>query len=232
MKFFNSINLLLICLIGASSAVMAETYEQDFEAGKAPGWRAQASGTWKILGDKTNRYYQAQSANSVVAEKEAYVSTFNGATFQDLDYRVRIKNDNSYPAFVLFRATADFFRNGNLGAGTGYVFGLRALCAPGQKDKEFRIFKQVRGSLQNITEWTYSDKLNCANKGNRVRVTAIGGEFKFYVNDALVYSHQDPAPISSGRIGLMAFNGSDAPTTHQFDNIYLTSTNQCTTPQQ
>lgn len=232
MKFSNTLRFFLICLIGASNAVMAETYEQDFEAGKAPGWQAQTKANWKIGGTEANRFYQAQAGKSGSADKGAYVSTFRGGAFQDFDYRVRVKSNNSYPSFLLFRASADFSRNGGTGAGTGYAFGLRAQCAAGQKDKEFRIYKQVNGGLQNINdEWTFSDKLNCAAVGNRVRVTAVGGEINFYVNDSKVFTYKDPAPIASGRIGLMAFDGADAPTTHQFDNIYVTPISQCNLPQ-
>jgi hypothetical protein len=232
MKSQNVTKILFPILMALSSAVMADTYEQDFESGKAPGWQAQTKGNWKIAGTEANRFYQAQAGKSGSADMGAYVSTFRGATYQDFDYRVRVKSNNSYPSFVLFRASADFFRNGGKGSGTGYAFGLRAQCVAGQKDKEFRIYKLVNGGLQNINDdWTFSDKLNCAAVGNRVRVTAVGGEINFYVNDSKVFSYKDAAPIASGRIGLMAFDGADAPTTHQFDNIYVTPINQCNAAQ-
>jgi hypothetical protein len=228
MKSQSITKFLFPVLMALSSAVMAETYEQDFEAGRAPGWQAQTRGNWKIAGTEANRFYQAGAGKSVSAEKGAYVSTFRGATYQDFDYRVRVKSDSAYPSFLLFRASADFSRNGGTGAGTGYAFGFRAQCAAGQKDKAFRIYKQVNGGLQNINdEWTFSDKLNCAAVGNRIRVTAVGGEINFYVNDSKVFTYVDPAPIARGRIGLMAFDGADAPTTHQFDNIYVTPISQC-----
>ncbi len=177
MKLSNAIKL--CALLSWSSLIMADIYEQDFELSTAPGWEPQAKGSWKVLGNQDNHYYQAKAKRGSIAD-EAYVSTYSGAEYQDLDYRVLVKNNNTYPSFALIRASADFYRNRNIGAGTGYAFGIRADCIVGEFGKEFRIFKQVNGSLIDIATWTPSDKLHCSNKGNRMRITAVGSTLNFF----------------------------------------------------
>ncbi|WP_131655556.1 hypothetical protein [Methylocucumis oryzae] len=202
----------------AAQVAYAVDYEEDFEDGLAQDWEAQTSGQWQIKGrSTTNRFYQASDAEN----DTVMVSTYAGAEYKDLDFRVSARNNDVYAAYVLVRATPDFYHLAGIEKGSGYAFGFSAECN-GVLPSGYNVIKLTNGVYENIQPWTPSDALRCDTKGNRIRVVAKGSVLKFYVNNKLVYKFTDAAPLPAGRIGLVGYTGQPFPTVHRFDNVYVT----------
>ena len=201
----------LLCPLLSSAA----SYVENFQDGVANNWEPQQPEQWEIYGSK-NLSYRAQDIDN----DSVMISTYAGAEYQDVDYRVSIKKDNGYAVYAIFRASADFYLKDGINKGSGYAFGISNDCGSGLPPS-YSIYKLTDGVYQNIQSWTTAKQLKCDVQGNRVGINAKGRLLKFYINNKLVFRYRDKNPLGAGRVGLMGYTAQPFATTHDFDNIYI-----------
>ncbi len=177
--------------------------------GSSTGWKAQAGGGWST---SSAYYYTSGSSNKWSTAR------YNG-TYTDFDYSAQLKRKSG----VYFDGTnywapanAIFVRQGASFSSTnewfpGYMFAYYDWGSLGHTPA-FAIWKyEANGTSTNVV-FANTDAV-VSNGWNVLRITATGSTFKFYINDALMYSLTD-ASFSSGSVGVGMQKISTASTTY------------------
>jgi hypothetical protein len=207
----------LIIALLCPFSVSAEIYQENFQDGVADGWEPQQPEQWVINGrPKRNLNYRASDGDN----DSVMISTYAGAEYEDVDFRVSLRADDNYAAYVVVRGSADFYRKSGINEGSGYAFGISAACGTGLP-LAYNVYKLTDGVYQNIQPWVATDKLKCALRGNRIRIVAVGRLLKFFVNNKLVFKYRDAKPLAAGRVGLVGYTAPPLPTRHYFDNVFI-----------
>jgi hypothetical protein len=215
-------NLTGVVVALISHGAWAADYSEDFQSGLAQGWEPSAEGEWAVIerGDTGNRVYRAYSESPTGT---AYVSTYAGAEFGDLDFAVTVRNKTRTQSNVLVRAQPGF--TGVIGQDdTGYVVALATSCRFNGDYPGFLVYRTEHGVVQTLTPhgWRFTEYLRCDPAQNRVRVIARGGNLRLFINNHQVFHVFDVSPLPAGRIGLLGYvppRAGGGIKSYQFDDV-------------
>lgn len=181
-------------------------YQENFSSGQAQGWNPDLSADWSVVGGE----YRAYKSNP--GETISMVSTYGGKIFTDFTYEVKVKRGETSGrgGGMIFRASSDYEAS-PVSIGDGYSFCIRS--------SDYYLKKTVRGSTTTLQGWTDSGHITTG--WNTLKVRAVGSSLSFYINGALVKSLTDSS-LSSGRIGVWGYTGTDYNNSWYFDDVLVT----------
>jgi hypothetical protein len=220
--------------IAHTLASISRPYAEDFESGKATGWRSNNPSCWRVIfpAGPGNHAYRAASPSTM--KQMSMVSTYTGAVWSNFTLQARVKQQKvrhyGYATYLIFRASANFSADSG-GAkkdslGSGYAFGIDDgnPLVPGPC---FCIFKIVNGRLTILTNpanpkkvWMPTTNFTTTTDWNTLKVEAQGSTLNFYINNmaAPVASITDTS-LTGGRIGFLGYTDRYSPTAHLFDDV-------------
>ena len=177
-------------------------YAEDFADGSPADWAPDVAANWTAVGGE----YRAQTAD------EQFMTTVyaGGQTWADASVQVDVRRSGymGSSAGLAFRTSADLDLDG---AGQGYLFLISS--------NYYSIWWQDGTSFTALQGWTLSTTVKGgAADTNQLLVSAVGSEFRFYVNGTLTWEGSH-AGGSAGTIALAAYNAETQPTTTYFDNV-------------
>ena len=177
-------------------------YAEDFADGSPADWAPDVAANWTTVGGE----YRAQTA-----DEQFMTSVYaGGQTWADASVQVDVRRSGymGSSAGLAFRTSADLDLDG---AGQGYLFLISS--------NYYSIWWQDGTSFTALQGWTLSTTVKGgAADTNQLLVSAVGSEFRFYVNGTLTWEGSH-AGGSAGTIALAAYNAETQPTTTYFDNV-------------
>jgi hypothetical protein len=191
---------------------IGDGFYEDFNAGTAPGWIPDTSGSWGV---RSGRYRAGATA---AAGTRTYSSRYN-RIFRDFSYGADVRVYSGGPD-VLLRGVGLIFRGGYT-YNDGYVFHINA-------NGYYLIFKRLRGRTYLMTpSWTPSAYINRGiGAWNRLEVVATSGYLtstptqRFLINGKEVRQFHDKTFVA-GRPGLKMFGSPASGDRFEFDNVIL-----------
>ena len=176
-------------------------YAEDF-AGAARDWQPDVEANWIAVGGE----YRAQTAD----EQFMTAVYAGGQTWADFSAQVDVRRTgySGSSAGLAFRTSDDLDLDGT---GQGYLFLISS--------NYYSVWWQNEASFTALQGWTLSTTVKAgATDTNQLLVSAVGGEFRFYVNGTLTWEGSH-AGGTAGTIALAAYNLATLPTTTYFDNV-------------
>jgi len=216
-------------------ASITHPYFENFESGRAQGWRSNNASYWKVLpidsGEGLTKVFRA--ATPATTKQTSMVSIYGGASWSNFVFQADVKQQKlrayGYASYIVFRATDNFSADsGGVKAdsrGSGYAFGLDDGNTSGSAGPSFCVYKIKNGKFSLLTGpvtncWIPCGYVNPTTSWNTLKVDAQGNFFRFYINDNLVWTYTDEDPVAtSGRIGLLGYTDRFGYTAHCFDNV-------------
>ena len=177
-------------------------YAEDFAGGVAQDWQPDEDASWTVV---------AGECRAQTADEQFMTAVYaGGQTWADASAQVDIRRSGyaGSSAGLAFRTTDDLDLDGT---GQGYLFLISS--------NYYSVWWQDETSFAALQGWTLSTTVKGgATDTNQLLVSAVGGEFRFYVNGTLTWEGSH-AGGTAGTIALAAYNTDGNPTTTYFDNV-------------
>ena len=179
-------------------------FVEDFNDGLAQDWVETTDPYWSVVTGE----YRAQAGLTAVVMQSVYT----GQRWQDCAAQVVARRTGyiSSMAGLAIRASDDFSYVTEMGS---------AYCVGISGDGYYWVGKFVSGSFTFLQSWTASSLLNQGAMTNTVLASVQGSNLRVYLNGSLAWSGTDTSIPGEGRVGLLAYSGSDSETIHYFDNV-------------
>lgn len=159
--------------------------------GSAAGWVVRPGGAWA---NSATSLYTNGAANLV--SSASYDQIFSNFTFQ---VRMKRVSPAGYSSGLVVRGIPNFGIDKDWK--TSYQFLYR-------QNGTFSVWKGINGSWTPLKDWTASPSI-VTNGWNTLKVIADGKDFRYYINEILVWSGSDISLVN-GQVGLWMYRGSSA----------------------
>ncbi len=157
--------------------------------GSSAGWVARPGGAWAVT---SSVYYTNGLANKWSS------ASFNAA-FNNFTYTANMKrvdtSGNGWSSGLVVRGLPTSFSAENR-----WNNAYRFLYT---QDGYFSVWKSVAGVTTAVKNWTTSAAIS-KNNWNTLKVIADGAQFRFYINNVLVWSGSDGS-LASGQVGVIMY---------------------------
>ena len=184
-------------------------YLEDFSDGLAQDWLAAVPANWSVV---AGEYRAAAGTTDVLMQ-----SFYTGQTWQDCTAEVVMsRTGEEYSAAVLVVRASDDFDWRDPMTGSGYMIGI-------SNNGDYYVAKVVSGTLTWLQEWAASPYLNTGATPNTVQAAVQGSAIEVRFNGNLAWSGSDTGIPGAGRVGLLAYSGSESETISYFDDVCVTS---------
>jgi hypothetical protein len=200
---YKVLNTTALTVANFRQAKIGKNFNSSFNTSSAP-WKP-VNGNW-VLGSSPSAAY-ISSAGVL----NSYASIQYPSTYGELSFQARVLRKEHAECVVggVDLCWSGLFIRGNPANLAGQKWWLPSYEFNYTNDGYFRVFKNLaNGNSLAFNNWTATAAINQGG-WNTLKVVAVGSNLKFYINNTLVFSTNDPS-FRTGRMGVQFYT---APST-------------------